>query len=49
MSIASLPDALVKANEKLVADGRTTMIVLKGKRYLGVVGVMDTPRKWQRR
>jgi Cd2+/Zn2+-exporting ATPase len=45
MSIASLPDALVKANEKLVADGRTTMIVLKGKRYLGVVGVMDTPRE----
>ena len=45
MSIASLPDALVKANEKLVADGRTTMIVLKGKRFLGVVGVMDTPRE----
>lgn len=32
------------ANKKLVATGRTTMIVHKGTRYLGVLGVMDTPR-----
>ncbi len=45
IKVESIPDALVKANEKLVADGRTTMIVLKGGHYLGVVGVMDTPRE----
>lgn len=35
------------ANDKLVAAGRTTMVVRKGSRFLGVVGVigvMDTPR-----
>ncbi|PZP27562.1 MAG: heavy metal translocating P-type ATPase [Roseateles depolymerans] len=44
-----LPDSKVppdvdEANTKLVADGRTTMIVRKGGRFLGVIGVMDTPR-----
>lgn len=44
-----LPDSEVpvdvdEANKKLVADGRTTMIVRKGRRFLGVIGVMDTPR-----
>lgn len=44
-----LPDSAVpgdvdQANQKLVADGRTTMIVRKGRRFLGVIGVMDTPR-----
>ena len=32
------------ANNKLVAAGRTTMVVHKGGRFLGVLGVMDTPR-----
>ena len=32
------------ANDKLVAAGRTTMVVRKGTRFLGVIGVMDTPR-----
>lgn len=33
-----------EANERLVAEGRTTMMVRRGGRYLGVLGVMDTPR-----
>jgi Cd2+/Zn2+-exporting ATPase len=45
IKVASIPDTLAKANEKLVADGRTTMMVVKGSRFLGVVGVMDTPRE----
>ncbi|BDT59216.1 ATPase [Massilia varians] len=39
-----LPPELATANEKLVQSGRTTMIVRKGSRFLGVIGVMDTPR-----
>jgi Cd2+/Zn2+-exporting ATPase len=45
LSVGALPEALASANEKLVGDGRTTMIVLKGSQYLGVIGVMDTPRE----
>ena len=41
---ARLPSALAEANAQLVAAGRTTMIVRRGERYLGVMGVMDTPR-----
>lgn len=41
---ADMPGALDDANQKLVASGRTTMIVRKGGRFLGVLGVMDTPR-----
>nr|WP_229224813.1 cadmium family heavy metal-translocating P-type ATPase [Duganella violaceicalia] len=44
IKLPSLPAALVQANAQLVASGRTTMAVLKGDRFLGVVGVMDTPR-----
>ncbi len=39
-----VPDALRASVEKLKADGRTTMIVRRGDRYLGVLGLMDTPR-----
>lgn len=39
-----LSDEVVAINDGLVASGRTTMIVRKGGRYLGVLGVMDTPR-----
>lgn len=39
-----LPPELATANDKLVQSGRTTMIVRKGARFLGVIGVMDTPR-----
>ncbi len=41
---ATLPDALHKSFEILKKSGRTTMIVLRGKKLLGVLGVMDTPR-----
>ena len=39
-----LPAALAEANAQQVAAGRTTMIARWGERYLGVLGVMDTPR-----
>jgi Zn2+/Cd2+-exporting ATPase len=39
-----LPDALRESVEKLKASGRTTMIVRRGDTYLGVLGLMDTPR-----
>ena len=41
----SLPDALRESVEKLKASGRTTMIVRRGETYLGVLGLMDTPRE----
>lgn len=40
-----LPDALRESVEKLKASGRTTMIVRRGDTYLGVLGLMDTPRE----
>ena len=40
-----LPNALRSQVEQLESDGRTTMIVRLGERYLGVLGLMDTPRK----
>jgi len=39
-----LPDALRASVEALKRTGRTTMVVRKGSRYLGVLGLMDTPR-----
>lgn len=39
------PDKLGASVEKLKASGRTTMIVRRGETYLGVLGMMDTPRK----
>ncbi len=41
---SNVPTDVDEANKKLVADGRTTMIVSKGSQFLGVIGVMDTPR-----
>ncbi len=41
---ARVPPALAEANAQQVAAGRTTMIVRRGEAYLGVLGVMDTPR-----
>ena len=40
-----LPDALRESVEKLKVSGRTTMIVRRGDTYLGVLGLMDTPRE----
>lgn len=42
---APLPDDLRKQVENLSANGRTTMIVRAGERYLGAIGLMDTPRE----
>lgn len=39
-----MPSDVEKANADLVATGRTTMVARKGTRFLGVIGVMDTPR-----
>lgn len=44
MADSAMPPGVEKANSELVASGRTTMVVRKGARFLGVVGVMDTPR-----
>lgn len=42
----SQPDAALRAVvTELELQGRTTMVVRRGDRYLGVIGVMDTPRK----
>lgn len=38
------PDAVASAQERLEAEGRTTMAVRRGQQFLGVLGVMDTPR-----
>ncbi|QXC60593.1 heavy metal translocating P-type ATPase [Aquihabitans sp. G128] len=39
-----MPDAVSSANGALQQRARTTMVVRQGARYLGVLGVMDTPR-----
>jgi Cd2+/Zn2+-exporting ATPase len=41
---ARMPADVEEANKRLVASGRTTMIVRRGDRFLGVLAVMDTPR-----
>lgn len=41
---SALPGSVDTANQALVSTGRTTMVVRKGQRFLGVIGVMDTPR-----
>ena len=38
------PEALLERDRQLKADGRSTMLVQRGGRFLGVVGLMDTPR-----
>lgn len=40
----SLSDPVRKTVDKLKSEGRTTMIVRRGGIYLGVLGLMDTPR-----
>ncbi|MCB9920979.1 MAG: heavy metal translocating P-type ATPase [Planctomycetaceae bacterium] len=44
-----LPDNLRSMVESLEQNGRTTMIVRRGDRYLGVIGLMDTPREASKR
>ena len=40
-----LPQTIRETVERLETEGRTTMIVRRGDRYLGVLGLMDTPRE----
>lgn len=40
-----LTEFIVETVDRLENDGRTTMIVRRGDLYLGVLGVMDTPRE----
>lgn len=44
-----LPEEVRSVVESLEAEGRTTMIVRHNKRYLGVIGLMDTPREAAKR
>jgi Cd2+/Zn2+-exporting ATPase len=39
-----LPAAIRTAVDDLEQQGRTTMVVRRGDQYLGVIGLMDTPR-----
>jgi Cd2+/Zn2+-exporting ATPase len=41
----TLPQSVAHAVRKLQGDGRTVMVVRSGSRFLGVLGVMDTPRE----
>ena len=41
---APLTGEITETASRLEASGRTTMVVRRGTRYLGVLGVMDTPR-----
>ena len=43
--IPALGTAATAAIEKLRENGRTTMVVRKGNRDLGAIGLMDTPRE----
>lgn len=45
----SLPDTVRETVESLERNGRTTMIVRRADRYLGVIGLMDTPREASKR
>lgn len=40
-----VPPAVQTTVENLELTGRTTMVVRRGERFLGVLGVMDTPRE----
>lgn len=40
-----LPETIRETVEQLELEGRTTMIVRRGEQYLGVLGLMDTPRE----
>ena len=41
---SALPPAILETLNQLKASGRTTIIVHRGDKYLGVIGLMDTPR-----
>ena len=39
-----VPEALARETQRLEVDGRTTFVVQRAGRFLGVVGLMDAPR-----
>ena len=41
-----LPNGLRASIDALEREGRTTMVVRRGDRYLGILGLMDTPREF---
>ena len=41
----SVPESVRTEVERLEANGKTTMVVQAGKRFLGVLGLSDTPRE----
>jgi Cd2+/Zn2+-exporting ATPase len=41
----TMPDDVRATEERLRTSGRTTMVVRHGDRFLGVLGLMDTPRR----
>jgi len=41
----TLPQSVAEAVSKLQGEGRTVMVARSGERFLGVLGVMDTPRE----
>ncbi len=49
VSGSALPDSIRKVVESLEENGRTTMIIRRGDRFLGVIGLMDTPREAAKR
>ncbi|MEX0723606.1 MAG: heavy metal translocating P-type ATPase [Gracilimonas sp.] len=40
-----IPTELKERVKKLEEEGKTTMVVRSGERYLGIIGLMDTPRE----
>ena len=44
-----LPDEIRNIAARLEENGRTTMIIRRGDQYLGVIGLMDTPREAAKR
>ena len=44
LSPPRLPDWVIEADDRLKRDGRTTMVVCRADRYLGVIGLADSPR-----
>ncbi len=40
-----LPEEVLSAHNKLLGEGKTTMIVRYGEDFMGIIGLMDTPRK----
>ncbi len=42
---SSLPDDILKQVEQLQLEGNTSMVVKRGDTFIGILGVMDVPRK----